>query len=153
MSVILTLLGLAASAAPPLASTSAPLVLGKALSAGAATQVGDVLAAPAKYAGKNLKLSGKISRVCQKRGCWFELAPSNTALRGVRIRSAEYNIFVPLDSAGRSATAEGKFTTRTLSDAEASHDALDLVPEGKSPPPASADRSELLLSALGVVLE
>lgn len=73
-----------------------------------------VLANPAKYADKVVRVEGVIVRSCKMEGCWMELAPSKDA-KSVRVKMKDHAFFIPLDSAGATAKAEGVFTVKTLS--------------------------------------
>jgi len=73
-----------------------------------------VMANPSKYANKMVRVEGVIVRSCKMEGCWMELAPSKDA-KSVRVKMKDHAFFVPLDSAGASAKAEGVFTIKTLS--------------------------------------
>ncbi|MET0754389.1 MAG: DUF4920 domain-containing protein [Pyrinomonadaceae bacterium] len=72
-----------------------------------------VLANPAKYADKTVRVEGVIVRSCKMEGCWMELAPSKDA-KSVRVKMKDHAFFIPLDSAGATAKAEGVFTVKTL---------------------------------------
>ena len=50
----------------------------------------------------------------------------------VRIKSADYSIFVPKDSAGRTATVEGTFKVTTLTEAQAKHHDAAVIDAGVS---------------------
>lgn len=73
-----------------------------------------VMANPAKYADKTVRVEGVIVRSCKMEGCWMELAPSKDA-KSVRVKMKDHAFFIPLDSAGATAKAEGVFTVKTLS--------------------------------------
>ncbi len=75
---------------------------------------------PSKYAGKSVLVEGVIVRSCKMEGCWLELAPSKDA-KAVRVKMKDHGFFVPLESAGALAKAEGVFTVKTLSKAEVKH--------------------------------
>ena len=75
---------------------------------------------PSKYAGKTVLVQGVIVRSCKMEGCWMELAPTKDA-KSVRVKMKDHAFFIPLDSAGMMAKAEGMFTVKTLSKAEVDH--------------------------------
>ena len=75
---------------------------------------------PSKYAGKMVRVEGVIVRSCKAEGCWMELAPDANA-KSVRVKMKDHAFFIPLDSAGASAKAEGVFTVKTLSKEEVKH--------------------------------
>ena len=79
-----------------------------------------VMKSPAKYAGKTVRVEGVIVRSCKMEGCWLELAPSKEA-KSVRVKMKDHSFFIPLDSAGALAKAEGVFSVKTLSKEEVKH--------------------------------
>ena len=79
-----------------------------------------VMKTPAKYAGKTVRVEGVIVRSCKMEGCWLELAPNKDA-KAVRVKMKDHAFFVPLDSAGANAKAEGVFSVKTLSKEEVKH--------------------------------
>jgi Domain of unknown function (DUF4920) len=79
-----------------------------------------VLANPSKYAGQSVRVEGVIVRSCKMEGCWMELAPKQDA-KSVRVKMKDHAFFIPLESAGAFAKAEGVFTVKTLSKEEVKH--------------------------------
>ncbi len=79
-----------------------------------------VLADPSKFAGQQLRVEGVIVRSCKMEGCWMELAPKQDA-KSVRVKMKDHAFFIPLESAGALAKAEGVFTVKTLSKEEVKH--------------------------------
>jgi hypothetical protein len=79
-----------------------------------------VMKSPEKYAGKMVRVEGVIVRSCKMEGCWLELAPDANA-KSVRVKMKDHAFFVPLESAGAKAKAEGVFTVKTLSKEEVKH--------------------------------
>ncbi len=71
----------------------------------------------------NVKIQGKITSVCQKKGCWMmmETAHGNT----MRVRFKDYEFFVPKDCAGKTAIIEGIAFNDVTSVAELKHYAED----------------------------
>lgn len=80
----------------------------------------DVLKKPEKFAGKAILVEGVIVRSCKSEGCWMEIAPTKEA-KSVRVTFKDHAFFIPLDSAGMNAKAEGVFKVKTLSKAEVDH--------------------------------
>jgi len=64
---------------------------------------------PEKYEGQEILLTGKISQVCQTRGCWMKLSDGE---RELIVRFKDYAFFVPKDAAASTVTIQGIFTTR-----------------------------------------
>jgi hypothetical protein len=114
----------------------------------AAVDFAALLKEPAKYADKSVVVEGVVERVCQKQGCWMELAPAKGA-RGVRVSMKDHSFAVPFNAAGLRARAEGVFTIKTLTKEDADH----FEKEGaklKRNPDGTAD--ELSFTATGVEL-
>lgn len=115
----------------------------------AAVDFAALLKEPAKYAEQKVVVEGVVERVCQKQGCWMELVPEKGA-RGVRVNMKDHSFAVPFNSAGLRARAEGVFTLKTLTKADADH----FEKEGaklKRNPDGTAD--ELSFTATGVELK
>ena len=79
-----------------------------------------VLKDPNKYAGQMVRVEGVIVRSCKMEGCWAELAPNKDG-KSVRVKMKDHSFFIPLQSAGAKARAEGVFSVKTLSKAEVDH--------------------------------
>jgi hypothetical protein len=79
-----------------------------------------VLANPAKYSGKMVRVEGVIVRSCKMEGCWMELAPKADA-KSVRVKMKDHAFFIPLNAAGAAAKAEGVFTVKTLTKEQVKH--------------------------------
>ena len=136
------------AAAVETTATPVPVNYGKPLSKAPILPVSEIISSSEKFEGKTVKMTGVVTQVCQAKGCWFEVAPSDKS-RGVRIRSADYTIFVPRDSAGRTAVVEGTFRTTTLSAQEARHlaeDGAKVAGDGK------AAQKEFQMAAVAVEL-
>ncbi|HEX8636548.1 MAG TPA: DUF4920 domain-containing protein [Pyrinomonadaceae bacterium] len=100
--------------------TNGTLKRGAAVGNAKKVSLAKVLTAPAKYAGKTVRVEGVIVRSCKMEGCWMELAPDANA-KSVRVKMKDHGFFIPLDSAGARAVAEGVFSVKTLSKAEVEH--------------------------------
>lgn len=79
-----------------------------------------VLTDPSKYTGKMVRVEGVIVRSCKMEGCWAELAPNKEG-KSVRVKMKDHAFFIPLESAGAWARAEGVFTLKTLTKAMVDH--------------------------------
>lgn len=88
------------------------------------SDLGAVVSDPERYADTPVLVRGRISDVCQMRGCWLMLADGPYQ---VRIRFAEYAFFVPEDCRGKWAYVEGRVGTETLSEREALHFAAESI--------------------------
>ena len=79
-----------------------------------------VLENPSKYAGKTVQVEGVIVRSCKMEGCWAELAPDAKS-KSVRVKMKDHAFFIPLQSAGFKARADGVFTIKTLTKQQVDH--------------------------------
>ena len=109
-----------------------------------------LLADPLKYNDKDIKVTGKVSGVCQKKGCWMTLTSGDPGAQSVRISFKDYGFFVPKDCMGKNATVEGHFAAKTISAAEAQHFAEDAAKEGTAARKVTAPEHTLALVATGV---
>ena len=95
---------------------------GKPLSVKKAVSLQEALAQPGKYQNQKVLLEGKISDVCQMKGCWLMLSDGE---RDIRIKFENYSFFVPKDSRGKKVRAEGRLIQETLSEDMAHHYAAE----------------------------
>ena len=93
---------------------------GAALGNSKKVSLAKVLANPSKYVGQSVRVEGVIVRSCKTEGCWMELAPKQDA-KSVRVKMKDHAFFIPLNSAGAAAKAEGVFTVKTLTKEEVNH--------------------------------
>ncbi|MEP7219855.1 MAG: DUF4920 domain-containing protein [Bacteroidota bacterium] len=107
-----------------------------------------ILAHPERFSGKTVTINGVVQQNCTRKGCWMEIA-SAKGKPSVRITFKDYAFFVPLDSKGMSATAEGNVIITTLSKADVDH----LTGEGaKLTRNADGTATEIGFEAAGVEL-
>lgn len=131
------------------ACLAAETKLGKPFTLKTAVPAADVLAAPDKYVGKTVQVSGQITEVCKKAGCWMMLVDPATK-KGVRIKVNDGEIVFPQTAVGKKAIAEGKLSqiVRTKEQAiEArKHEAEE---QGKKFDPASVTSGETVYQVQG----
>jgi Domain of unknown function (DUF4920) len=96
------------------------ILRGAAIGKSKKVSLAKVLENPADYSGKMVRVSGVIVRSCKMEGCWMELAPKADA-KSVRVKFKDHGFFIPLQSAGFKAKAEGVFSVKTLSKKEVDH--------------------------------
>lgn len=100
-----------------LMSTSAfAETFGVAMPEGPAMPVVDVLTQADAHTGHAMKFSGRITQVCQKKGCWVMLEANGQALRV----KTQHAFFVPKNATG-TATVFGELKTVELSEEQATH--------------------------------
>lgn len=84
-----------------------------------AVPLAEVLARPDAYTKNTVVVEGVVKTACERKGCWMQLTADNAP--GVRVTFKDYAFFVPLDSQGMKARAEGVTVVKTLSKKEADH--------------------------------
>ncbi len=83
-----------------------------------ASLVSDVMARPAAYSGKTVKVKGLVVDVCSARGCWLELA-SDTPHETIRVKVEDGAIVFPVSARGRQAVVQGVVETMPMCPDEA----------------------------------
>jgi hypothetical protein len=143
-----TLLACALALSLPLAAASSGVEkFGKPLSDAPKVALAEIVKNPGAFAGKTVKTEGKVSAVCQEKGCWMTF---NEDGKSVRVRFKDYAFFVPKDCAGATAVVEGVFAVKTIPEATAKHYAEE-TPGGK-PESVKGEQKELSFEAAGVEL-
>lgn len=107
--------------------------------------LGQVVKNPSRYSGKLVRLTGTISDVCKKKGCWMVLGEGPES---IRVKFEDYSFFVPMDSTAKQATIEGTLEAVELSDEEVAH----LAAEAKKSP-GSIQKRTVEFTASGVLIE
>ncbi|MEI6408696.1 MAG: DUF4920 domain-containing protein [Bacteroidota bacterium] len=98
------------------------------------------------------KVTGKVSGVCQKKGCWMTLTSDQPGKPDMRVTFKDYAFFMPKDLAGKKVVIDGYAYVETTPVAELRHYAEDA---GKSKAEVEAitkPKRELAFEAKGVVI-
>lgn len=82
--------------------------------------VADVLANPASFAGKKIRVTGTVREICQQKGCWMRVGGEQEQGQ-VFVKFLDYAFFMPLDGAGREAVMEGELSVVEISVETARH--------------------------------
>jgi hypothetical protein len=82
------------------------------------TPLAQIVAEPDGFAGKTVLICGRVTDVCQRKGCWTVIAEADSF---VRVVFEDYGFFLPKDSRGRTALAEGKVRVEMQSEKVARH--------------------------------
>jgi hypothetical protein len=95
-------------AAPPAASSAASVAPAATLSLGEPitsplVSLSELAHAPARYQGKVIATSGKVTSVCREMGCWMEL---QDATGQAHVRMHGHSFFVPKTSPGHLARVQ-----------------------------------------------
>jgi len=87
---------------------------GKKLTVTETTKVSDIIANPAKYNGKKVKVEGAIVGVCEKRGCWIRIS-GDKDFEAIRFKVEDGVIVFPMEIKGENVVAEGVVSVNTVS--------------------------------------
>ena len=78
----------------------------------------DLLADPSKYVGQTVRVAGKVSDICQKKGCWLILSAED---KHMRVMTKGHGFFVDMDKVGFNGHIEGKVIARELNPKRTEH--------------------------------
>lgn len=119
------------SASPIHALGAGPLVYGAALDpAGAATPLGAATADIQAHAGISGKFSGRITDVCQKKGCWVMLEDQGEV---ARVMLGDHDFAIPAKVRGR-ALVQGVLSRHQLDQGAAKHLTVSSALKGSRTP-------------------
>lgn len=113
-------------------SASAAQPLGKPLALKQRTPIAELAASPEKYVNRTVQVRGRVVEVCEKMGCWMNLADPETNAR-VRIKVKDGEIVFPKEAIGKMAVAEGKFAKIELTREQAIERARHEAEENNKP--------------------
>ncbi len=82
------------------------LTFGEAVDAKDTIKISALLASPQNYVDKKVTVAGTIVGVCEKRGCWMNLA-SDARFEKLRIKVRDGDMVFPMSAKGRKALATG----------------------------------------------
>ena len=110
--------GLSGGSSPSSPSLPAGRDFGAGLTLAVVVDLEEVVREPGRYLDDPILVRGRISDVCQKKGCWTVLSQGEA---NVRVRFKDYGFFLPSDSSGKQAYVEGVVKLETLSEKSARH--------------------------------
>ncbi|MBX3726725.1 MAG: DUF4920 domain-containing protein [Xanthomonadales bacterium] len=132
-------------ASTPQITASGSHVYGEAMPLGRPAAIGSVLDDAGPFLRRRAKFEGRITQVCQNKGCWLVLADGE---RSARVFT-NHAFFLPMDSSGN-AVVYGTLGQRTLSESFARHLAEDA---GDDPSSVSGPQVEYRIDAYSVELQ
>ena len=83
------------------------LNFGEAVQPELLTPVSTLMASPDQYLDKTVTIEGIIVAVCEKRGCWMNIA-SDERFQTLRVKVKDGDMVFPMSSKGQKALATGK---------------------------------------------
>lgn len=91
---------------------AAPLQFGGSVDKTLITSISEVQANPAQFLGKTITVQGEIVSVCQKKGCWMQLAVASSQQLKIKVRDGD--MVFPLSARGKQALAMGQLVKTEL---------------------------------------
>lgn len=116
----LLLTGLLAASGLAVAGPDAT-IYGASMPEGPARSIAEAIDGYAGEIGAPQKFSGRVAKVCRKKGCWMELEADG---RSARVTMLDYGFFLPTDASGR-AEVYGTLSEVELDEKTARHFAKD----------------------------
>tara|TARA_B110000037_G_C16958431_1_gene439912 strand:+ start:141 stop:683 length:543 start_codon:yes stop_codon:yes gene_type:complete len=83
-----------------------------------AVPAGDVFADPSKYVDQKVRITGKVSDVCQKMGCWMVITDND---QHMRVTTKAHAFFVAKDGSGSICDIEGTVVKKEFSEQRTEH--------------------------------
>jgi hypothetical protein len=98
------------------------------------------------------KVSGKVSEVCQKKGCWMTLVSDQPGQPEMRVTFKDYAFFMPKDLAGRHVVVDGYAYVETTPVDELRHYAEDAGKSKEEIAAITEPKREVSFEASGVLI-
>jgi len=127
---------------------------GKPLTLKEKTLISTILAHPEKFAGKRVQVEGTIVGVCEKRGCWINIA-GDKEFESLRFKVEDGVIVFPMEIKGHHVIAEGIVSVKKVSKE-------DLIKQGEQhakeegttfdPSTVKGDRTIIQLNGEGAIV-
>ncbi|MCO4743746.1 MAG: DUF4920 domain-containing protein [Proteobacteria bacterium] len=108
----------AAPEAAPEAAAGDWASFGEGVTEGEVIQLATLLDDPAAYEGKDIRVQGRVTDVCQKAGCWMVLTDDT---RHVRVTVKEHGYAVDKQGTGADCIVEGQLRSKAVDAAEVAH--------------------------------
>jgi hypothetical protein len=87
---------------------AAEMNLGKPIDVKRTTSIKELLTNPDQYLGKDVKIEGEITAVCQNMACWINVRDGSTA-EAIPVKVNDGEIVFPKDGTGKKVVAQGRF--------------------------------------------
>ena len=102
---------------------------------------------------ENIQVEGKVSAVCQKKGCWMTIVSDDASKQEMVVKFKDYGFFMPLDLAGKTVIMEGNAYKETTSIDELRHYAEDAGKSEAEIAKITEPKVELKFEATGVIIK
>lgn len=100
----------------------------------------------------NMKVTGKVHEVCQKKGCWMTLIPEQSDAPEMRVTFKDYAFFMPKDLSGKHVVVDGYAYVETTSVDVLRHYAEDAGKSAEEIAAITEPKREVSFEAIGVIV-
>src|SRR5687768_11097791 len=97
------------------------------------------------------KITGKVTEVCQEKGCWMKVQKQNGDKLMVKFR--DYGFFMPKDIVGKEVVLDGEATVKEVSVKQQKHYAEDAGKSKEEIAKIKTPKKELQFVAKGVLVQ
>jgi hypothetical protein len=97
------------------------------------------------------KVSGKVTEVCQEKGCWMKLEKGNG--ESLMVKFKDYGFFMPKDIVGREVVIDGEAVSKEVSVKQLRHYAEDAGKSKEEIEKIKAPKKETQFIAKGVLVQ
>ncbi len=95
--------GLATSTQAPPTATAGPRRVGAPMTSARFVPLATLAHEPSQHAGQPIQTEGRVTAVCQARGCWMDLVDGATQ---AHVRMSGHSFSIPRDASGRQARVQ-----------------------------------------------
>lgn len=88
--------------------------LGEPITLKQVTKISTIMKDPAAWVGKRVLVEGLVTDVCERRGCWMDIA-SDAEFEKIQIKVDDGQIVFPMSAKGKTALVEGRVEVLDLS--------------------------------------
>ena len=148
--IFIILASVYANAQPPKTPVTPGSTFGEAISAEGAKPVAELPKLIGEEESVPVKVSGEVTDVCPKMGCWLSLKmPDNSK---VFVKMKDYGFFVPVELVGKTVVIDGQGTIERTSVEELKHYAKDAQKSDEEIAAITEPKEQIRLMANGIVI-
>jgi Domain of unknown function (DUF4920) len=134
------------------ANAQAGQKFGAPITAEGAIAYDDLVTKMATVDSLGAKVKGKVSGVCQKKGCWMTLVPEQPGKPEMRVSFKDYAFFMPKDLSGHTVIIDGFALVETTPIEDLRHYAQDAGKSKEEIEKITEPKRELNFEAAGVIV-
>src|SRR5262245_60471696 len=121
-----------------------------------------VLSDPEKYKDQYVRITGKVSAVCEKKGCWLRVVPAQAAKPGdaaalsdifIKFQDPPAGRLVPMEAVGHDVTVEGTVKVGMMPERAARHFKEDAGASKEEIEKIVGPQKQMVIAGAGVAIE